>query len=71
LFWLWWVDLGPLNGVTLGAVVEISAEKGEEVVCFRLESLRKDGIRNMFVVFLFFSFLIKAYLLLLAFAGVY
>ena len=38
LLWRWWVDLGPVNGVALGLVVQVSSEESEKVVHFRLES---------------------------------
>ena len=39
LVWVWGVDFGPVDGVALGSVVEISSEEGEEVVHFGLETL--------------------------------
>ena len=38
---LWWGDARPFDLVALGLVVEVSAEEGEEVVHFRLESLSR------------------------------
>ena len=58
LFGLWWVDLGPFHSVTLGAVVEVSPEQCEEVVHFRLESLRgnvRPDQKRVDVVRTFFS----------------
>src|SRR5205814_10434191 len=35
----WGCDLGPVDFVALGFVIEVSAEKSEEVVHFRLKAL--------------------------------
>lgn len=38
------IDLGPVNGVAFGPVIEISSEQSKEVVHFRLKSLLLCGI---------------------------
>ena len=40
LLFLWWCDARPLDLVALGLVVEVSAEKGKEVVHLCLEALQ-------------------------------
>lgn len=44
LLWSWRIDLGPINGVALGLIIQVSSEQGKEVVHFRLESFLLRGV---------------------------